>query len=80
MKRLYYKPLYEHDEAELRELIKIRRRQFQQAQKRADKFGSIRCEEQVINYQDKYCRLLWHAKTRGYKLTEEEVQIAGFGL
>ena len=80
MKRLYYKPLYEYDEAELRELIKIRRRQFQQAQKRVDEFGSIRCIEQALNYQNKYCKLLWIMKNRSFKLTEEEVQIAGFGL
>lgn len=79
MNEIMNKSLCLCDENDLRAMIDIRRRQFIKAQERADKFGSIRCEKQAINYQDKYCRLLWHAKTRGYKLTEEEAQIAEFG-
>lgn len=74
------KPLYEYDEAELRELIEKRHHQLQAAQKRVDRYGSINCINQTLNYQQKYCNLLKIAKKRGFRLTEEEAQIAGFGL
>lgn len=74
------KPLYEYDESEIRELIKKRHHQLQTAQNRVDEYGSINCINQSFKYQQKYCDLLKIAKKRGFNLTEEETQIAGFGL
>ncbi len=66
----------EMTETELREIIEKRQKQWQSAEDRVDKFGSIKCQGQAQNYLKKYADLLVIAYQNGFKLSDDEKQIA----
>ena len=69
------KALIDYTENELREEIAKVYTQWQSAENRVDKFGSIKCQGQAGKYLKKYQDLLHIAALNEFKLTEKEIEV-----
>lgn len=72
------KPLREMSEAELREYINYRHKQWSSAEKRVDLYGSFKSISQANNYRIKYITALKIAREQGFTLSEKEYEISLF--
>lgn len=72
------KLLCDMTEAELREFINNKHRQWHNAELRVDTYGTFKNVGQANSYRQKYISALRIAQKKGYSLSEEEKEIVKF--